>query len=128
MARRLPYGKPLQRYREYIAILRSILAREQPLQFDGKEYQIPYRGPGATGLGKPLKSILHGRSDMKVYTASISPKASSWRPNSPTGILPVWMSPTGTSSSTSRLSSGVREGRRRQEPQELRPRAVRHMA
>lgn len=51
----VPYGKPLQRYREYIAIIRKILKREEALSFDGKEYQIPYRGPGASGLGKPLK-------------------------------------------------------------------------
>jgi F420-dependent oxidoreductase-like protein len=89
----VPYGKPLQRYREYITILRKILAREEPLQFDGQEYQIPYRGPGATGLGKPLKSILHGRPDMKIYTASISPKGVELAAELADGILPVWMSP-----------------------------------
>jgi len=89
----MPYGKPLQRYREYIAIIRNILAREQPLQFDGKEYQIPYRGAGASGLGKPLKSILHGRPDMKIYTASISPKGIELAAEIADGILPVWMSP-----------------------------------
>jgi F420-dependent oxidoreductase-like protein len=89
----VPYGKPLQRYREYIAIIRKILAREEPLQFDGKEYQIPYRGPGASGLGKPLKSILHGRPDMKIYTASISPKGIELAAELADGLLPVWMSP-----------------------------------
>ena len=54
----MPYGKPLQRYREYIEILKIILKREHPLQFDGKEYQIPYRGPGASGLGKPVDVTL----------------------------------------------------------------------
>jgi F420-dependent oxidoreductase-like protein len=89
----VPYGKPLQRYREYIAIIRQILKREQPLSFDGKEYQIPYRGPSASGLGKPLKSILHGRPDMKIYTASISPKGIELAAELADGILPVWMSP-----------------------------------
>jgi F420-dependent oxidoreductase-like protein len=89
----VPYGKPLQRYREYIAIIRKILAREEPLQFDGKEYQIPYRGAGASGLGKPLKSILHGRPDMKIYTASISPKGIELAAELADGVLPVWMSP-----------------------------------
>jgi len=89
----VPYGKPLERYREYIAILRKILAREEALQFDGTEYQIPYRGPRATGLGKPLKSILHGRPDMKIYTASISPKGIELAAELADGILPVWMSP-----------------------------------
>jgi F420-dependent oxidoreductase-like protein len=89
----VPYGKPLQRYREYIAIIRKILAREEPLQFDGKEYQIPYRGAGASGLGKPLKSILHGRPGMKIYTASISPKGIELAAELADGVLPVWMSP-----------------------------------
>lgn len=89
----MPYGKPLQRYREYIAIIRKILAREEPLEFNGREYQVPYRGPGATGLGKPLKSILHGRPDMKIYTASISPKGIELAAELADGVLPVWMSP-----------------------------------
>ena len=62
----VPYGKPLTRTREYIAILRRILSREAPLEFKGEHYEIPYAGPGATGLGKPLKSILHGRKDLPI--------------------------------------------------------------
>ncbi len=89
----VPYGRPLQRYREYIAIVRKILAREAPLEFHGQEYQIPYRGPGSTGLGKPLKSILHGRPDIKIYTASISPKGIELAAELADGLLPVWMSP-----------------------------------
>ena len=56
-----PYGKPLAKTREYVEIVRTILAREKPLEHHGEHYQIPYRGPGATGLGKPLKSIVHPR-------------------------------------------------------------------
>src|SRR5713101_3028473 len=89
----VPYGKPLQRYREYIGIMRKIFARQEPLEFNGKEYQIPYRGPGATGLGKPLKSILHGRFDINIYTASISPKGIELAAELADGLLPVWMSP-----------------------------------
>ena len=87
------YGKPLQRYREYIDIIRRILVREQKLRYDGQEYQIPYAGPNASGLGKPLKSILHGRPDMKIYTASIGPKGIALAAELADGLLPVWMSP-----------------------------------
>ena len=87
------YGKPLQRYREYIGIIRQILVREQKLRYDGQEYQIPYAGPDASGLGKPLKSILHGRPDMKIYTASIGPKGIALAAELADGLLPVWMSP-----------------------------------
>ena len=87
------YGKPLQRYREYIDIIRQILVREQKLHCDGQEYQIPYAGPDASGLGKPLKSILHGRPDMQIYTASIGPKGIALAAELADGLLPVWMSP-----------------------------------
>jgi len=89
----VPYGKPLTRTREYVAIVRQILAREAPLEHEGEEYQIPYRGEGATGLGKPLKSILHGRPDMKIYTASITPNGMRCAGEVADGVFPVWMSP-----------------------------------
>ena len=89
----MPYGRPLQRTREYIEIVRKILAREAPVELNGKEYQIPYHGPGSSGLGKPLKSIMHGRKDMKIYTASISPKGIALAAEIADGVIPVWMNP-----------------------------------
>src|SRR5262249_61750030 len=67
------YGKPLLRTREYIEIIRKILERNKPLTYAGEHYQIPFAGPGATGLGKPLKSIMHGNPKTKRYTTSIAP-------------------------------------------------------
>lgn len=87
------YGKPLPRTREYISIVRKILAREAPLQHQGEYYQIPYTGSDATGLGKPLKSILHGRTDMKIYMASISPNGIACAAEIADGNLPIWMNP-----------------------------------
>jgi F420-dependent oxidoreductase-like protein len=89
----VPYGKPLQRTREYIEIVRKVLAREVPVEHHGKEYQIPYTGPGASGLGKPLKSILHGRKGLPIYTASISPKGVALAAEIADGVIPAWMSP-----------------------------------
>jgi len=89
----VPYGSPTVRYREYVAIIRKILAREAPLEFDGKIYQIPYRGPGSTGLGKPLRSILHGRRDMPIYMASITPSGVRLAAEICDGILPIWANP-----------------------------------
>jgi F420-dependent oxidoreductase-like protein len=68
------YGKPLPKTREYVEIIRAIWARKEALVYDGQHYQIPYRGPDATGLGKPLKSIIHGRTDIPIYLAAIGPK------------------------------------------------------
>jgi len=71
----VPFGKPLTWLREYLLILRKILAREGPLEFAGERYQIPYKGPGSTGLGKPLKSIVHGRKQIPIYSGSMAPKS-----------------------------------------------------
>jgi len=89
----VPYGKPLARTREYIQIIRSILKREKPVEFHGEEYDLPYTGPGATGLGKPLKSILHGRADLPIYTAAISPSGVKTAAEVADGFFPIWMSP-----------------------------------
>lgn len=87
------YGKPLGRTREYVSILRAIFAREAPLVHEGEHYQIPYRGPDATGLGKPLKSILHGRRDLPIYLAAIGPKNVELAAEIADGWLPIFFSP-----------------------------------
>jgi F420-dependent oxidoreductase-like protein len=89
----VPFGKPLGRTREYIEIIRKIIAREVPLTHEGEHYQIPYRGPGATGLGKPLKSILHAERGMKFYTASFTPAGLRLAGEIADGTLPIFMSP-----------------------------------
>ena len=70
-----PYSKALTWVREYVTIVRKIIEREAPLEFQGERYQIPYTGPGSTGQGKALKSILHGRPDIPIYTGALAPKA-----------------------------------------------------
>ncbi len=89
----VPYGKPLTRTREYVSIVRQILAREGPVTHQGKVYQLPYTGEGASGLGTPLKSILHGRKDMEIFTASIGPAGVACSAEVADGLIPVWMSP-----------------------------------
>ena len=89
----VPFGKPLARTREYIAIIRQILERKAPLEFSGEHYQIPYRGPGATGLGKPLRSIIHGDPSLKIYTAAIAPAGLRTAGEVADGTLPFFMSP-----------------------------------
>lgn len=88
------YGKPLGKTREYVQIIRTIFAREEPLVHDGAHYQIPYTGDDATGLGKPLKSILHGRKDLPIYLASIGPKNVTLTAEIADGWLPIFFSPT----------------------------------
>ena len=65
-----PWGKPYWRMRDYVAIMRKIFRREGPVTHDGKEIALPYTGPGAMGIGKPLKSILHMNPDIPIYLAT----------------------------------------------------------
>ena len=65
-----PWGRPYYRMKDYVAIMRKIFKREAPVAHDGREITLPYNGPGATGLGKPLKSILHMNPDIPIYLAT----------------------------------------------------------
>lgn len=87
------YGKPLVKTREYVNIVRQILQREKALEFRGQHYEIPYAGDDKTGLGKPLKSIIHGRADMPIYLASIGPKNVALTAEIADGWLPIFFSP-----------------------------------
>jgi F420-dependent oxidoreductase-like protein len=87
------YGKPLTRTKEYIGIVRKVFARDAPLTHRGEHYQIPYAGPDASGLGKPLKSILHAQPDLQIYTAAITPAGLRTAGEVADGVLPFLMSP-----------------------------------
>lgn len=89
----VPYGKPLARMKEYVAILRKIFAREEPLQHSSEHYQIPYQGAGATGLGKPLKTILKPNPGIRIYTAAIAPAGLRAAGEVADGVQPIFMSP-----------------------------------
>ncbi len=89
----VPYGRPMTRTREYISIIRQVLARKGPLEHSGYHYQIPYTGEDATGLGIPLKSILHGDPQMPIYTASITPNGLRTSAEVADGVFPIWMNP-----------------------------------
>jgi F420-dependent oxidoreductase-like protein len=86
------YGKLLTRTREYVEIIRTILDRDHPLEHHGEYYDIPVRG--GTGLGKPLKLIVHPlRSKIPIYVAAIGPKNVALAAEIGDGWLPVFFSP-----------------------------------
>ncbi len=102
------YGKPLGRSREYVEIVRKAIAREAPLTHDGEHYQIPFTGDGATGLGKPLKSILRPlRSSIPIYLAAIGPKNIALAGQIADGWLPLFYSPERESVVTDDLDAGL---------------------
>ena len=88
-----PWGKPLGKTREYVEIVRAALRRET-LEHQGEHYRIPYDGPGATGLGKPLKMMLRPlRADIPIYLAAIGPKNVALAAEIADGWLPIFVDP-----------------------------------
>ncbi|MEA2624600.1 MAG: hypothetical protein QOD06_645 [Candidatus Binatota bacterium] len=104
----IEYGNAIERVREYVEILHKIWDRKEPLEHRGKHYQIPYAGPGATGLGKPLKSILHGRR-IPIYVAAIGPKSVESTAEVADGWLPIFFSPSRLSVWQDALDAGFRK-------------------
>ena len=109
-----PYGKPLARTREYVEIIRAILRRDKPVEFHGEYYSIPAaEGPGTTGLGKPLKTIVHPlRPDLPIYLAAIGPKNVALAAEIADGWIPTFYSPSRSSMFGEWLEEGfARAGR-----------------
>jgi len=89
-----PYRKPLARTREYVEIIRRVLAREEPLEFHGEFHDHPYRGPDSMGLGKPLKSITHPlRREIPIYLGAEGPKNVTMAAEIADGWIPLYYSP-----------------------------------
>jgi len=89
-----PFAKPLSRTREYVDIVRQVLRRQAPVTSDGPHYPLPYRGEGAWGLGKPLKSITHPlRSDLPLFLGAEGPKNVALACEIADGWLPLYYSP-----------------------------------
>ncbi|MQA25029.1 MAG: LLM class F420-dependent oxidoreductase [Micromonosporaceae bacterium] len=103
------YPRPLARTREYVAIVRAILARERPVEFDGEFFHLPHRG--GTGLGKPLKSTVHPlRPDLPIHLAAEGPKNVALAAEIADGWLPMFFSPSSDAFYRAALAEGF--GRR----------------
>jgi F420-dependent oxidoreductase-like protein len=90
-----PFSKPLARTREYIDIIRQVLARERPVKNDGPHYPLPYHGEGSWGLGKPLRSITHPlRKDIPIFLGAEGPKNVALAAEIADGWLPLYYAPT----------------------------------
>ena len=88
-----PWGKPLAKAREYIELVRAALRRET-LEFQGEHYNVPYSGPDATGLGKPLKLMMRPlRAEIPIYLASLRRRSVELATEIADGWLPIFFSP-----------------------------------
>jgi len=87
-----PYPRPLARTREYVEIVRRIIRREQPIDFHGDFYDMPFQG--GAGLGKPLKSTIHPlRTEIPIYLGAEGPKNVALSAEICDGWLPLFFSP-----------------------------------
>lgn len=100
-----PWGVPSQRLREYVSIIRKVLRRE-PLTNDGPEIPLPYRGPGSTGQGKPLRSILHPNPDIPIWLAAGGPVNTRLAGEIADGILPMGWGADGETTQGPHLHEG----------------------
>jgi F420-dependent oxidoreductase-like protein len=109
----VPFGRPLERTREYVQIVRTILRREAPLEFHGNHYDIPVRG--GTFLGKPLRTIVHPlRPDLPIYLAAIGPRNVALAAEIADGWLPTFYAPAHGHLFAEPLEEGLsRSGRNR---------------
>jgi F420-dependent oxidoreductase-like protein len=84
-----PFDKPIQRSREYVAIVRKALARET-LTYDGEFYKLPRPG----GPGKALKLIIKPVQErIPIYLAAIGPKNTALAAEIADGWLPTLFAP-----------------------------------
>ncbi len=89
-----PFGQPLARTREYISIIRKVLERREPVTNPGPHYPLPYRGPNAWGLGKPLRSITHPlRADLPIWLGAEGPRNVALAAELCDGWFPLYYSP-----------------------------------
>ncbi len=113
-----PYPRPLERTREYVEIIRRIVAREEPLEFQGRHYQVPH--PGGMGLGKPLKSIVHPlRKDIPIYLGAEGPKNVAMAAEIADGWMPVFFSPKSDAFYRKALAEGFARPGARRKPEEF---------
>ena len=114
------FSKPLARTREYIEIVREILRREKPLEFQGSHYRVPL--PGGTGLGKPLKTIVHPRrSDLPIYLAAIGPRNVSLAAEIADGWLPTFYAPSHAEVFRASIDEGLAKAGKRREAFDIAP-------
>src|SRR5215217_8911937 len=91
----VPYAKPWGRTREYIEVVREIVAREGRLEHSGEHYTLPLaEGEGVTGQGKALKLNVHPvRTDIPIFVGAIGRKSVEMAAEICDGWIPIFSSP-----------------------------------
>lgn len=116
-----PWGKPYYRLKDYVTIMRKIFKREAPVAHDGTEISLPYTGPGALGIGKPLKSILHMNPNIPIWIGAAMESNLKLAGRIADGCIPMGFVPEHASMYWGWIREGLRDAGRREEEFELQP-------
>src|SRR3954464_7685168 len=90
----VPYAKPWGRTKEYVEVVKEIVAREGRLEHSGEHYTLPLtEGEGVTGQGKALKLNVHPiRNEIPVYLGAIGRKSVEIAAEIADGWIPIFFS------------------------------------
>jgi len=107
-----PWARPIGRTRDYVAIMRQVFRRQGPVAHEGRAISLPYAGADATGLGKPLKAILHPNPDLPIYLAAGGPENVALAAEVADGWIPMGLAPDNAGEFRATLEKGAaRSGR-----------------
>jgi F420-dependent oxidoreductase-like protein len=124
-----PWGRPYWRLRDYVAIMRQVFARKAPVQHAGSEIALPYTGPGASGLAKPLTSILHMDPHIPIWLGTGSESTVKLTAEVADGWLPLGFVPRRMEEFRPWLDEGLRRagGGKTLRDLEIQPRVFVHI-
>jgi len=103
----MAWGSPTAKLRDYTAIMRKVLARDEPVTHDGTAIRLPYDGPGSLGQGKPLRSILHPSPGIEIWIAAGGPRNVALAAEVADGWLPMGYGPDGAETYREPLQRGL---------------------
>jgi len=86
----VPYARPWGRTREYVDIVRKVVAREERLEHDGEHFKLPLPG----GEGKTLKLNFHPvRNEIPIFLGAIGRRSVEITAEIADGWIPIFSSP-----------------------------------
>lgn len=90
----VPFDSPLGRTREYVDIVRRVVARQEPLSLRGRHYPLPLPGPDGRPSAPALRSSLRPlRPRIPVLLASNGPRNVALTAEIADGWLPAFFAP-----------------------------------
>src|SRR5688572_9451999 len=115
----VPYAKPWGRTREYVEIVRKIVARDEKLDYHGEHYDLPL----PDGEGKPLKLNFHPeRNEIPVFIGAIGRKSVEMAAEIADGWIPIFFSVEAFEETWGEhLEAGFAKGGRSREDLEVSP-------